>query len=81
MKTFPESDGTVGIIVGVILGILVVAGVLIFLVIVQRKRKLCFMETAVSKEDQAGMKPLVPKDEKVNDHPQLIRLLDFLKFP
>ena len=60
---FPELDSTVGIIVGVILGILVVVGVLIFLIIVRRKRKLCFMEAAVSKEDQAGMKPLVSKDE------------------
>lgn len=65
----PESDSTVGIFVGVILGILVVAGVLIFLIIVRWKRKLCFMEAAVSKEDQARMKPLVPKDEEKKEAP------------
>ena len=59
----PESDSPFGIIVGVIMGILVVAGILVFLIIIRRQRKLCFKKAAVSKEDQARMKPLVPKDE------------------
>lgn len=47
------------------IGVVAVVGIVIFTIIIRLKKKLCFAESVVSKEDEAGMKPLVPKDEKV----------------